>query len=202
MPVLTFPALTIRPLSFAWQLVALTATPQVSPQEGQVQTQELPGAYWAASFDYSHARGADYRALLLWLERMRGRAGRCRMVHPDHTRPAGTGGGSPVVAGAGQTGATLAISGGPLSVTGWLAAFDMIEADGYLYRVTASVNTDASGNASIPLNPPLRGSPADASAVVLTNPAANMMLTSDTAGTSFEAGPLRPIVFAVREVLA
>lgn len=202
MPDLTFPVLGIRPLSFRWELVALTATPHQSPQTGQIQTQALPGAFWAASFDYSHARGDDYRALVLWLERMRGRAGRCRIGHPDHTRPRGTGGGSPVVAGAGQTGATLAISGGPASVSGWLAQFDMIEADGYLYRVTATVNTDGSGNASVPVHPPLRGSPANAAAVVLTNPAARMMLTAETAGTDFSPGAVRPVIFAVREVLS
>lgn len=202
MALVTFPTLNLQPFRFGWFLTSLTGAPQESPQGGQTQTQALPGAYWSCQMDYSHARGDDFRALLLWLEMMRGRGNRCRMVHPDHLRPLGAGGGSPVVAGAGQEGASLAISGAAASVAGWLLAFDLVEVDGYLYRVTANADTDPSGNAVLSLNPPLRGSPADAAEIILTRPSAKMMLESDTAGTTYEAGVIRPVVFSMREDLA
>jgi hypothetical protein len=73
----------------------------------------------------------------------------------------GTGGGAPIVNGAGQTGYVLTTSGWPATAT-VLKAGDVFTIAGLslVYDVTADVTSDGSGNASIPLNPPLIGNTA------------------------------------------
>jgi hypothetical protein len=69
----------------------------------------------------------------------------------------GNGGGSPLVAGADQTGSTIDIDGASSSITNWLRRGDIIQfnSDQLIYDVTAAVNTDGGGAATIPINPPI-----------------------------------------------
>ena len=91
-----------------------------------------------------------------------------------------------MVAGAGQTGSTLNVSGGPLSTTGWLVPGDLIGVNGTLHLVTAQADTDGSGNCAVAIAPPLRVSPADASAITLVRPTITAMLNSDRNGWTYE----------------
>jgi hypothetical protein len=79
-----------------------------------------------------------------------------------------------LVNGASQTGSNLIIDGASNSINLWLRQGDIIKVVGaaVVSDVTADVNTNGSGQATIPISPPIfvGGSPLD-NAVVEINPA-------------------------------
>lgn len=198
MTTLAWPNLTITPLRAEWTFVGLTQVHE-APISGAVQTQEIPGGYWTCVLDYSHARGDNARLLWAFLQQMAGRAGRVAVPSFGYERPSGVGGGSPVVAGAGQVGKSLAVSGGPISTTGWLKAGDLFGVGGYIYRLTADVTTDGVGAATLAFGPSLRASPANAAAITLRRPTTTMMFVDDRQGSSFTPGGVVPFVLTFRE---
>lgn len=105
----------------------------------------------------------------------------------------GTGAGTPVVAGAGQTGAALATSGWAANQT-VLRAGDVVQLPGrtLVYDVTADVVSSGTGTATIPLNPPIYagGSPTNGGALVLnTTPGAVKFRAIITSVQVPHAGP-------------
>lgn len=198
MTTLAWPSLTILPQRVDWNLVSVTQIHE-SPLTGAVQTQELPGAYWQCVLDYSHARGDNARLLWAFVAKMRGRAGRVAVPSFGKDRPAGVGGGTPLVAGAGQTGATLAVDGAPTSTTAWLKAGDVFGVGGYLHMLTADADTSAGGTATLQFGPSLRASPADNAPLTLIRPTTVMMFMADEQGTSYAAGGMQPFVLTLRE---
>lgn len=198
MTTLAWPSISIKPLRADWNLVSVTQIHE-SPLTGAVQTQEMPGAYWQCVLDYSHARGADARLLWAFLAQMRGRAGRVAVPSFGKDRPAGVGGGAPLVAGGAQAGNTLAIDGAPISTTGWLLAGDVFGVGGYLYMLTADADTSAGGAATLQFAPALRASPADNAPVTIVRPTTVMMFLADQQGTTYTAGGVTPFVLTLRE---
>jgi hypothetical protein len=83
------------------------------------------------------------------------------VAHLGQLQLLGAGGGTPVVNGANQTGFTLVTNGWTAS-TVVLKAGDIFTIAGvpWVYDVTADVTSDGSGNATIPINPPLIGNAA------------------------------------------
>jgi hypothetical protein len=88
------------------------------------------------------------------------------VAHVGQLALLGAGGGTPVVAGSGQTGYLLVTNGWAAS-TAVLKAGDVFTIAGlpWVYDVTEDVTSDGSGNATIPLNPPLLGNTATSSPV-------------------------------------
>ena len=82
----------------------------------------------------------------------------------------GVGGGTPLVDGAAQTGSTLHTDGWPVSTNGVLKKGDIYKVAGvpYVIDVTADVDSDGTGDADIPGNPPIWESPADGAALTIT----------------------------------
>jgi hypothetical protein len=198
MTTLSWPSLTITPVRADWNLVSVTQIHE-SPLTGAVQTQELPGAYWQCVLDYSNARGDNARLLWAFVAQMRGRAGRVAVPSFGRDRPAGVGGGAPLVAGGGQTGNTLAIDGAPISITGWLLAGDIFSVGGYLYMLTADATTSGGGAATLSIAPSLRAAPADNAALTLVRPTTTMMFLADEQGSTYTPGGMQPFVFTLRE---
>jgi len=198
MTTLSWPAISITPQRVDWTLVSVTQIHE-SPLTGAVQTQELPGAYWQCVLDYSHARGDNARLLWAFVAKMRGRAGRVAVPSFGKDRPAGVGGGTPLVKGAGQTGAALLIDGAPISTAAWLKAGDVFGVGSYLYMLTADADTDGSGEVTLAFAPSLRASPADNAALTLIRPTTVMMFLADEQGTSYSPGGAQPFVLTLRE---
>lgn len=181
MPALTMPATPgIRSVRFG--LRANTRS-FVSPLNRAVQTFELPGAVWFATFELppmTRDQAAEWQAFIAGLM---GQAGRFYGFDPDATTPRGiysSGSDTPLVAGAGQGGATLATDGWRVSGTGLLLPGDYFAVAGELKMATAQLDSDGAGAATIAFKPPLRTSPADDAALTITNPKAVMMLADDS----------------------
>lgn len=182
------------PTSAPWRKLNNTQAFE-SPLTRSVQTLALPGARWACTASWVNLDAADAARMRAFLYALRGRAGRFYFGHPIVRRPRGTAGGTPLVAGAAQAGATLATDG-------WAAGATLLAGDfiGFgaseLRMVVADSTADGAGLMSIVLDEPMRASPADNSALVLVEPKCIMRLTSDDVESLFRpatAGPMTDV---------
>lgn len=182
MPTLAFPA-SIRPVSADWQLVFNTRS-FPSPLSGDTQTRETPGARWACALSFEHLRRDEVAAIEAFVVRLRGAAGRFTLWNHARENPRGVATGAPVVDGAANSGGTLATRGWTASVTGILLAGDLIGVNGELKQVVTDANSDATGKATLTIEPPLRATPADGAAITKVKPTATFRLLDDNQGGS------------------
>ena len=186
MTILTWPTLTrSAPRVLDWSLQPNTQAFQ-SPLSGAVQTVEMPGARWKASFMMENLHDADSALLQAFLVKLRGRAGRFYLYNFARSEPRGTQRGSPLVMGAAQTGTTLIIDGCTVGAT--LLAGDFLEVNGELKMIVADATASGSGQMTLTIEPPLRASPADNAAVTLSQPKAIFMLAGDEAKWNTQPG--------------
>lgn len=98
------------------------------------------------------------------------------------------------------TGTRLYVDGATASVTNWLRAGDIVSVAGLapVYEVTANVNSEAGGYASIPVNPPIftGGAPSDNAVVMITGVTLQACILEPptfptTSGSSYDFGELR-----------
>jgi len=156
---------------------SVTRTPRVaasavsSPFTGTQQVQDWGGEWWEYTIDFAVHRGADGRLMSAFLAGLRGPIGTFLFSDPSIDQ---TIAGTPVVAGAGQTGRTLDATGWPLSQA-VMSAGDFIQvgtgATTRLHQVQEDVVSDGAGAASLSIWPALRSSPTDGAALVVTSPA-------------------------------
>lgn len=198
MTILTFPTLNASgvargPHIAQMQVVANTQS-LTSPFDGSVQTIANPGQRWRFGLQYRDLPVGDWRTLMAFIASLGGRAGRFTFSPPHNRRRAtATISGTVRVMGAGQTGATLAIDGLPNSVVvfeagDWIS-FPNSASRPQLHQVTAQATTNGSGEVTLSIAPPLRGSPADNAIVTWSAPTGVFMLESDDGGAvTMEAG--------------
>ena len=177
MPTLDFPT-TIRPASVRWRQRANTQVHE-SQLSRVATTYELPGSLWAVTLAFSDWRRSELADLEAFVAMLRGRAGRFRLWNHARETPRGIGTGTPLVAGASQTGTTLNTRGWTPNTAGILLKGDYIGVNGELKMVVADANADASGAAALTFEPPLRASPADLAAITVTRPTAVFRLDTD-----------------------
>lgn len=193
MTIQTFPSLRggLGPAGgMSWRKLSNTQVFE-SPLTRSVQTVALPGARWACTATWQNLTADEAALFRAFLYGLRGRAGRFRLPHFGRRAPLSAISGTPLVAGAGQTGATLETDGWSPGVT--LAAGEFMQVGDEL-RVTVQASTASSGGAmSIVLDEPLRSSPADNAPLVFNLPAAVMMLRSDDVESSFARSVLGPL---------
>lgn len=181
MTTLTWPTLTKgTPAQLEWSLMANTQTYQ-SPLSRSVQTVELPGARWRVSFTLEDLDAADTAILQAFMAKLRGRAGRFTLHNFARTSPRGTAAGTPLVAGASQTGTSLNLDGFTAGTT--LLAGDFFGVNGELKMVVADATANGSGQMAVTFEPPLRSSPADNAAITISSPTATFMLEDDAMRT-------------------
>ncbi len=153
-----------------------------SPLSGSVQTLEMPGARWTASYVLPPMKRDTAAAWQAFFVRLRGQAGRFYGYDPDSRAPRGVATGTPLVNGGGQTGASLVTDGWTASVTGILKAGDYIAFDAgtgrELHMVVADASSNESGQATLTLEPPIRVSPLDNAALILSSASCVMMLAT------------------------
>lgn len=187
MPTLTFPTLVRKPATFDFGLLSNTMS-FTSPLSKSAQTVEMPSPRWQFSFTMDKLEEPDAALLQGFLAQLRGQAGRFYMYNMARQTPRGIATGTPIVAGASQVGTTLNTSGWTVSQTGILKIGDFFKIGNELKMVVgADVNSDGAGLATITFEPPIRSSPANASAIITSSPTAIFKLTSDDATWSTSA---------------
>lgn len=151
-----------------------------SPLNGTTQTLEFPGSKWGGAFALPPMKRTTAAAWLSFYAQLRGGSGRFYGFDPGGRTPRGSASGSPLVNGAGQyPGNTLITDAWPISITGLLLPGDYFQVGDELKMVTASVNSNGSGQATITFEPPLRAAPVDNAAIIYTNPTCIMRLAND-----------------------
>lgn len=144
-----------------------------SPFTFSQQVFEHQGQRWAADVTLPPMKRANAQQWSAWFGLLRGRSKTFLMGDPLGATPQGSAGGTPLVNGADQTGANLIIDGASAGQSGWLLAGDYIQlgtgSTSRLHMVTEDTDTDGGGNATIPVWPDIRTSPADDATVTLTN---------------------------------
>lgn len=186
MTTLTWPTLTrAAPRVIDWSLVSNTQTFN-SPLSRAVQTVEMPGARWKASFMMENLTEADSALVQAFLVKLGGRAGRFYLHNFARPAPRGTLTGTPLVKGGSQTGTSLLIDGCTVGAT--LLTGDYIAVNGELKMVVADVTATGAGEMTLTIGPPLRSAPADNAAITLLKPTATFMLANDESGWNTAPG--------------
>lgn len=154
--------------------------------KGQFRAVQTMGRVWEEIYPLLNLENPSVRALLAAINQSLREGTVWDVAHPYWHVRKGLGGGSPLVNGVGQTGSSLIVDGASNSITGWLKAGDIIQVTGcaVVFDVTADVNTNGSGQATIPISPPIfvGKSPAD-NATVLIAPA-NILFRGVITGVS------------------
>lgn len=175
---------------------------------GQQQVYQYSGEWWECEVTMPPMRLDAARAFVAFLVSLRGQYGSMYLGDWDARTPLGTAStsaGTPLVNGADQTGNTLVCDGAPASQTGYLKAGDYIQigsgSSQKLHMVTADSNSDGSGNFTLSIEPALRTSPANNTALTVSNTKGVFRLISNETSWQTNAVSLYGITFAVREVL-
>ncbi len=156
-----------------------------SPFSGAVQTTARGGERLTMRMVFRNLDGATRASLIAFLMKLNGQEHRFTCEDFSYRGYAGVGGGTPRVNGALQTGSSLIIDGCPLSTTGWLKAGDEFSVESRLRILTADVNTDGAGNATLNFRPANGVSPNDNALIIAGapmqsgQPVGTWMLSSD-----------------------
>lgn len=144
-----------------------------SPFSFAQDAQDWGGRAWQADAMLPPQSLSQARSWEAFFASLKGSYGTFLMGDCMASTPAGSAGGTPLVAGGGQTGEALDIDGAAINQTGWLLAGDYIQlgtgSSSRLYRVLADVDTNGSGAATIDIWPSLRSSPSDNATVIVSN---------------------------------
>lgn len=153
-------------------------------------TYEYPGHRWRQQVTLPDLSGDERIEMQMFLLELRGQANRVLLPDFSHRRR-GLGGGTPLVNGAAQGGRSLSIDGCPVSTVGWLKRGDYFSLpNAELFRVTADVNTNVSGQATVAFEPAIRTSPANDALVEITAPKSRFRLFQNSQGWTNAAAPL------------
>ena len=147
-----------------------------SPFTGVQQAQAFPGGdFWDAAVTLPPMYRATAAPWEAFLAELRGKLNVFQLSDPRWKVPLGSGAGAPVVLTSSGTNLpmtnSLATAGWKASTNGVLLAGDRFQVGYRLYMVCDTVNSDASGNATITVWPSLRETPPDGTSLVLTKPA-------------------------------
>lgn len=189
---LSWPALSKRPITWSWRLIANTQVWE-SPLNKSAQTAEYPGTRWWFRVGYERLREDDWRIFDAFIARLSGMSGRALLTPLHASTPRGVATGTPVVAGGGQLGRSL-------NTSGWTSSTPLILREGDYFSVstlsgpelkilTTDAAADADGLATLQFAPPLRNSPVDGAAIIVTNPLCPMRLMDGDQGEMAWSSP-------------
>lgn len=173
-----------------------------SPFTGVGQHFAWPAEWWEAEITLPPMERERADIWIAWLTALRGKAGTFLFGPKYEAQPKGVASGAPLVKGAGQLGAVLALDGATPSVAGWLKAGDYIQlgsgAAARLHRVLADAASDVAGNVTLDIWPAIVTAPADNSVVVVSGPQGLFRLAGNANGHSTDTARLYGLTIAIR----
>ena len=199
MTTFTFPNIT--PASNTFELVSNTRTYQ-SPLTNAIQTASRKGSLWKASLQFKNLDGDDRQEMQAFLVKLNGQQHRFTLHDHSFTRR-GAGGGTLLVNGSGQSGTSLVCNGASASITSYLRAGDQISFANELHMVVSDANSDASGNVTLTIAPPIRKVPSSGTVVDYATPVSGVFMLSGPASWNTRVGVFSDFsIEAVEDVLA
>lgn len=197
----TFAFPSITPSTNTFELVANTRTFQ-SPLTNAIQTTSRKGSLWKASLQFNNLSGDNRKEMQAFLVKLNGQQHRFNL-HDHSYVMRGAGGGTLAVNGSGQTGVTLVCDGATASVNNYLRSGDMISFNSELHMVVADANSDASGNISLSIAPPIRKTLANDTIIDYTTPVSGVFMLAGPASWNTRPGTFSSFTIeAVEDVLA
>ena len=186
LPCDTQPGVT-APSSIEWDAQEAVAVNE-SPFTFQTQTYDWMASILQGQVSFPPMSRYSYDCWGAFVLACRGQLNCFLMGDPKAAIPKGIATGSPVVNGASQTGYSLSTRGWTANTVGILLPGDYISIGYRLYRVTASVNSDGSGNATVPVWPNLRDQSADGTTITTRNCKGLFRLAANS-GNKFSVNP-------------
>ena len=194
----------VKPSNITFRAVN-TVGLSMSPFTYQQQSVAHAGQRWECDVTLPAMSRADAEQWVAFLVSLRGRFGTFTLGDPVGASPRGSAGGTPLVNGASQTGATLNIDGCTASQTGWLKAGDYIQlgtaGSATLHKVLADADSNGSGEVSLDIWPYIRTAPADNASVTLTNTVGRFRLASNEQNWNINEASIFGITFGGMEVI-
>lgn len=175
-----------------------------SPFTRQEQVIQHQGEYWTATVQLPPMLKDNASQWLSFLLKLRGRRGTFKLGDQDRKTIQGNTTGTVLVNGASQTGNQIDVDGLGASVTDAFKAGDYIQINSYLYMITDDVNSNASGEATLNIEPSLRSgleTIADNDTVIYTNTTTLMRLDSNEVAWDTDQVSKYGISFACSEAL-
>jgi hypothetical protein len=186
MPTIAWPNTTLfRPAGVEFSVAQLPEMVGASVFNQATQSQVMGAAYFTAKVTIGPRRRADVRPWEAFISQFADSRNRVSFWDWRFETPAGVAGGAPTINGAGQVGSVINTAGWTHGVAGQLLAGDYVGIDGQLRRVVGQVDSDGAGHATLLLDQPVRASPANGSAVVLTRPTTIFVCTTEKKARSF-----------------
>lgn len=156
-------------------------------QSGRRFVREMSGHRWLIIAAYGPLTRAEARPLEAFVTAQRGQSESFQFVAPQMA-PRGVATGAPLVNGAGQTGRSVVTDGWTASVTGILRAGDVLKfGHSKVYIQTVDVNSNALGQVTLTLEPPLIISPPDNDPLTVNNVPFTVAFAADV-----QEFPVRP----------
>jgi hypothetical protein len=172
-----------------------------SPFNSAVQTQDRGGEYWVMQMVFRNLTSAQRATLSAYLANLNGMQHRVSTYnHAENNQ--GSFGGSPLVAGASQTGKSLNVDGCSNNITNWIRAGDFFSVNGELKICTANGNTDGGGNITIPFAPRLRSAPSDNAVITTSQGTGTFVLANNTVSWSNRPGGFSDVSISLVEDIA
>lgn len=202
------------PLSFPTHVqqksIVLRARNQValvsSPFTYKQQVYKHAGEMWEADIQLPPMSRASAEQWIAWLLSLNGQYGTFFMGDPTGATPRGDATGTPVVNGAGQTGAVLNVSGATAATTGWLKAGDYIQLGSgsgvNLHKVLVDADSDGAGLVALDIWPKLRTSPSNGATVTVTSCRAVWRLSTNVQQWSVSEASIYGITFGAVEAIS
>lgn len=168
----------------------------VSPLSGTVRSLSRPGGRWMQTLTVTALKDAP--TIEAFVFRLNGAQHRAIIKDFAYKRQ-GPGGGTPLVAGASQTGLTLATDGWPNSTT-VLRAGDRIGISGQMIPIVQDATTNGAGEVTLSLAHPIRTAPADNAPIEIDAPTARYVLRNQ-ASFAAEPGIFKTILLEFEEAI-
>lgn len=172
-----------------------------SPLTGAIQTRDRGGEHLLATMSYNNLKTADRALLIGFIAKLNGQQHRVTLpfLAVDNQ---GAFGGTPLVAGASQTGITLNIDGCSSTITDWIKFGDVFSVNGEVKIATADASSDGGGLVTLTFSPRLRNSPANNDPIEVVAPAGTFLMASPDQGWNYRPGSFSDIVLQFVEDIA
>lgn len=190
---------SIVPSTSTWELVSNTST-FLSPTTGTIQTLDRGGERWQVTMNFNNLTSDNKAEMKAFLVKLNGQ--QHRFTLHDHSQiQRGNFGGTPLVAGASQTGTSINLDG-VSNTTDWIRAGDHFSVNGDLKMATADADS-AAGAVTVVFRPRIVTAPADNAPVTTTDPTGTFMLSSNDVGWSNAPGDFSNFtIVAMEDLLA
>ena len=198
---------TAQPINTTFRIRRVVGRSQ-SPFTGAQQVYRHQGEWWECEVSLPPMTQETAKKWVSSLVSLRGVFGQLYLGDWDARTANGsasTNAGTPLVNGASQTGNTLSIDGAPNNATNYLKAGDYIQIgsgiDQRLHMVVADASSNGSGQIDLSIEPALRTSPVDNTALTFANTKCVFRLASNETNWDANAISVYGISFAVVEYL-